>query len=42
LVGNNDSKTHPGPNPINVFSASIEATLKFDRSVQLKKVTWPL
>jgi len=27
-------RIRPGPNPINIFSASIEATLKFDQSVR--------
>ena len=29
----------PRPNPIKVFSASTEATLKFNQSVRLKMVT---
>ena len=28
-----------GPDPIKIFSASIEATLKFDQSTRLKVVT---
>ena len=33
------SQLNPGPNPINVFSASIEAKLKFNQSARLKVVT---
>jgi len=29
---------NPGPNPINVFSASIKAMLKFKQSARLKVV----
>ena len=32
----------PGPNPINVFSSSIEAMPKFNQSVRLKMIMGPL